>query len=48
MKKVLGGVLDDCGLDLMSKMLEMDPVKRISAKDCLDHEYSSKRSTTKL
>jgi serine/threonine protein kinase len=31
--------MDDVCFDLLSRMLEMDPSKRISAKDALDHLY---------
>uniref|UniRef100_A0A131XSN3 Protein kinase domain-containing protein n=1 Tax=Ixodes ricinus TaxID=34613 RepID=A0A131XSN3_IXORI len=31
--------MDDDGIDLLEKMLVYDPVRRISAKDCLDHPY---------
>ena len=31
--------LDPYGLDLLRKLLTMDPVKRITADDALDHEY---------
>lgn len=31
--------LDDKGIDLMQKMLDYDPAKRITAKDALDHPY---------
>ncbi|KAL0233455.1 hypothetical protein PCE1_001970 [Barthelona sp. PCE] len=33
--------LDDLGLDLLGKLLELDPVKRISAKDALEHPWFS-------
>lgn len=33
--------LDENGADLLSKMLEIDPNKRISANDALKHEYFS-------
>ncbi|KWX12264.1 Kinase/ CMGC CDK [Giardia duodenalis assemblage B] len=41
LKRVLGALLDDEGLDLLAAMLEMDPVKRISAKNALEHPYFS-------
>jgi cell division cycle 2-like len=31
--------LSDSGFDLLSKLLEYDPELRITAKDCLEHEY---------
>ncbi|KAL0799876.1 hypothetical protein Bca101_055051 [Brassica carinata] len=31
--------LDEAGLDLLSKMLEYEPVKRISAKKAMEHPY---------
>ncbi|KAI3977356.1 hypothetical protein MKX01_000269 [Papaver californicum] len=40
--KDLAGVvskLDSCGIDLLSKMLCLDPSKRITARNALEHEY---------
>ena len=34
--------LDGNGFDLLSKMLTLDPRKRISAQEALDHEYFRK------
>ena len=34
-----GRELGDAGMDLMRRMLEVDPVKRISARECLTHPY---------
>lgn len=31
--------LGDDGIDLISRMLEIDPEKRISARDALDHIF---------
>jgi cyclin-dependent kinase 2 len=31
--------LDSSGLDLLSKMLRLDPSKRINARAALEHEY---------
>ena len=39
LRKVLGQTLSESGLDLMEKMLTMDPIKRISCKDALEHRY---------
>jgi serine/threonine protein kinase len=37
---------DPLGIDLVEKMLEYDPVKRISAKMALDHPYFSDLSAS--
>ncbi|KAI3835347.1 hypothetical protein MKW98_020463 [Papaver atlanticum] len=40
--KDLAGVvtkLDSCGIDLLNKMLCLDPSKRITARNALEHEY---------
>lgn len=34
-----GTLLGDVGTDLLSRMLELDPDKRLNAVDALDHEY---------
>lgn len=39
LEEVVKGDLDPLGYDLMQKMLEMDPSKRISAKAALNHPY---------
>jgi hypothetical protein len=31
--------LDEKGLDLLGRMLQMNPALRITAKDALEHEY---------
>lgn len=41
LKRVIGDRLDDEGFSLLSAMLEMDPVRRISAKAALEHPYFS-------
>jgi serine/threonine protein kinase len=35
----LAANLDSNGQDLLNKMLELDPTKRILARDALDHPY---------
>lgn len=35
-------IMDDDQIDLIEKMLEMDPLDRITAKKALDHPYFSK------
>lgn len=37
--RALRGKLDGPGLELLSRMLEMNPVKRASCRDCLGHPY---------
>lgn len=32
-------LIDDQGLDLLQKMLEYDPARRISARKALEHPY---------
>ena len=32
-------VMNDVEIDLMIKMLEMDPYQRIKAREAIDHEY---------
>ena len=39
MEDILKSQMDPDALDLLSKMLAMDPSKRISAKEALDHVY---------
>ena len=34
-----GAVMNDVEIDLMKAMLEMDPHKRITAREAIDHEY---------
>ena len=34
-----GGKVSEAGMDLMERMLEMDPVKRIGIQDALKHPY---------
>ena len=43
LRKVLGPTLSEAGLDLMEKMLTMDPIKRISCKDALEHPYFAEK-----
>ena len=31
--------IDDVGLDLLGKMIQLDPAKRISAKRALEHPF---------
>jgi len=38
LKELVPG-LEDLGLDLMEKMLQCDPKKRISAKDAMNHPF---------
>ena len=38
MKKILP-TLDDNGIDLLKKLLELDPDKRILANEALEHPY---------
>lgn len=35
--------IDDCTYELINRMLELDPTKRITAKEALDHEFFSDR-----
>ena len=39
LKDICKGFLKDDGVDLMKKMLILDPLKRISAKKAMDHCY---------
>eukprot|EP00703_Trepomonas_sp_PC1_P004885 JAP91721.1 Kinase, CMGC CDK [Trepomonas sp. PC1] len=39
LQKKLQDALSEAGIDLMARMLEQDPVKRLSAKECLEHPY---------
>jgi len=34
-------LIDDQGLDLLQKMLEYDPARRISARQAIEHPYFS-------
>ena len=34
--------MDDVEIDLMKKMLEMDPYQRISARQAIEHDYFDK------
>lgn len=38
------GSISDAAKDLMNKMLEADPLKRITARDALDHEWFDERT----
>jgi len=40
--------LDELGLDLLSKMFQLDPCKRISAKAALNHPYFDDLDKSKL
>ena len=37
--------MDKLGLDLLKKMLKMDPTERISAEQALNHPYFNRIST---
>jgi cyclin-dependent kinase len=37
--KKLCSNMDERGIDLLQKMVELEPSKRISAKEALDHPY---------
>ena len=39
LKDIFGSTIDDQGLDLLKRMLDMDPVTRITATEALAHPY---------
>ena len=39
LERKYGGKIDKAGLDLLHKMLEMNPKKRITAEEALQHSY---------
>jgi cyclin-dependent kinase len=39
LKAILGGRLDRLGVDLLERMLQPDPLKRITARDAMKHPY---------
>ncbi|KFG28427.1 putative cell-cycle-associated protein kinase CDK, partial [Toxoplasma gondii RUB] len=42
------GVLTDLGLDLLQKLLELNPAKRITAAEALQHEYFQEKPRPQL
>ena len=40
--------LSNNGMDLLLRLLEFDPVKRISAEEALDHPYFKERPAMKV
>jgi serine/threonine protein kinase len=38
-RKMCSSVMDECAIDLLTKMVQLEPSRRISAKEALEHPF---------